>query len=121
MYGYVEYKIICREERQIMKTHVNIYIDANAYLQARSNGINMSKLFNDYLLSYLEGENLVNVRVINAKQEIMKLQERKEKLEEEIVQAISQERRKAEAMQNKLKKGRQDLAAIKASGIIGAK
>lgn len=106
---------------QTLKTHVNIYIESSAYLQARANGINLSQLLNEYLKKYLEQHKLTNPKVNKVRDEMAKLKEKERFLEQEMVNALAAEQHHANEMENKLKRGKQTIASLKASGVIGAK
>lgn len=72
-----------------MKTHINVVIDVEVYIELKNNKVNISKLVNDFLIEYnkiekpkIEGSSL-NDKMQDAKLKVLILNNEIEKLKKE--------------------------------------
>lgn len=66
----------------MVKTHINITVEVEVYLEARKRNINMSMVVNDLLKSYLElPDDKAKVGITNMNAEIMRLRAEAAKIE----------------------------------------
>jgi len=96
------------------KTRMNITIDMDIYLRAKTSGMNISELLNEYLKSYFLEDSPLRASD-ELQEEVIKKQEELNKAQSDLLRATSQEK---EIQAENLDKAKRMQQGLKNSGVL---